>query len=123
MDRTCGAAAFDGGDGATRVHPPLFATLGSIRKSIPGSCGCWPGSRPSLSPLPLPIRWRASLGRSWPREGTIERRSLLQPPEEAWQLGCEATAKPRQLNCEGDDGVMRNGRAVDWDNPLLGHGH
>ena len=23
---------------------------------------------------------------------------------------------------EGDDGVMRNGRAVDWDNPLLGHG-
>ena len=24
----------------------------------------------------------------------------------------------RQSNCEGDDGVMRNGRAVDWDNPL-----
>src|SRR5246127_2192633 len=108
---------------SSSVQPPLFDTLGSIRKSIPGSCGCWPGSRPSLSPLPLPIRWRASLGRSWPREGTIERRSLLQPPEEAWQLGCEATAKPRQLNCEGDDGVMRNGRAGGWDNPLLGHGH
>ena len=25
-------------------------------------------------------------------------------------------------NCEGDDGVMRNGRAVDRENPLLGHG-
>jgi hypothetical protein len=27
----------------------------------------------------------------------------------------------RQSNCEGDDGVMRNGRAVDRENPLLGH--
>jgi hypothetical protein len=27
----------------------------------------------------------------------------------------------RQSICEGDDGVMRNGRAVDRENPLLGH--
>jgi CheY-like chemotaxis protein len=44
----------------------------------------------SLSPLPT--RWRASLGQSWPREDTIERRSLLQPPEEAWQWEREAAA-------------------------------
>jgi transposase len=30
---------------------------------------------------------------TWPREDIIERRSLLQPPEEAWQWEREATAE------------------------------
>jgi putative ABC transport system substrate-binding protein len=49
--------------------------------------------RPSSSPLPFPTRWHASLGQSWPREDTIARLSLLQPPEEAWQWEREATAE------------------------------
>jgi hypothetical protein len=49
----------------------------------------------------------------------------LMPPgtaKEAWQWQREATAEQGNRNCEGDDGVMRNGRAVDWGNPFLGHG-
>jgi transposase len=84
-------AIFDGC--LSSVQQRLFDTPGSIRKSIPGSSGCWLRSRPSSSPLPLPTRWRASLGRSWPREDTTERRSLLQPPKEAWQWEREATAE------------------------------
>jgi len=78
---------------SSSVQHPLFNTPGGIRKNIPGSYGCWLGSRPSSSPLPLPTRWRASLGRSWPREDTIERRSLLQLPEEAWQWKLEVTVR------------------------------
>src|ERR1700751_6178589 len=37
-------------------------------------------------------------------------------------MGAGGDGGARQSNCEGEDGVRRNGRAVDWDNPLLGHG-
>src|ERR1700748_2554609 len=39
------------------------------------------------------VRPPALRGRPWPREDTLERRSLLQPPEEAWQWEREATAE------------------------------
>ena len=67
----------------------------------PWIMSCWPRSRPSSSPLPLPTRWRASLGRSWPREDTIGRRSSLQPPEGAWQW------QQREATAEQDNRIAR----------------
>src|SRR6201993_3837569 len=101
MDRTC-AIALDGWQKAARRHFQAGRSLSSTVARDRCNIRC-----------SLPTRWRASLGRSWPKEDTIERRSLLQPPEEAWQWEREATAEQDNRICEGDDGVMRNSRAVD----------
>ena len=81
-----------------RLMPPSYVK-GYVKRSKNDAAdaaairGCWPRSRPSSSPLPLPTKWRASPGRSWPGEDAIERRSSLRPPEGAWQWEREATVE------------------------------
>jgi hypothetical protein len=55
------------------------------------------------------------------KEDTIERRSLLLPPEEAWQWRRGATTEQGNRIARVD-GVMRSRRTAGWDDPFLGHG-
>ena len=57
---------------------PSCGVHASSRRSIPGSYSFSLGDRSRWRRSPLPIRWRGSPGRCWPREGPIGRLGLRQ---------------------------------------------